>query len=52
MVPCTLEHFQLNNFFPDETSANNYFSKRICPDMDAMKDFWILRNGYTNMTER
>lgn len=52
MVPCTEEHFRLNNFFPDETSSKNYFSKRICPDIEAMKDFWILRNGYTNMTER
>lgn len=51
MVPCTEEMFKANNFVPDKVQTQ-FFNKRICPDTEAMKEFWILRNGYTSSKNR
>ena len=51
MVPCTEEMFKANNFVPDKVQTQ-FFNKRICPDTEAMKEFWILRNGYTSSKDR
>lgn len=51
MIPCTVEMFAKNNYEFDD-KAQEWISKRLCPDIEAMKDYWILRNGYTNGTDR
>ena len=51
MIPCTVEMFNQNNHFPDETSQY-YIGRKICPDMEHIKEFWKLKNGYSNQNER
>ena len=51
MKACTAEMFKANNFEPD-TVQTQFFNKRICPDTEAMKNFQILRNGYTSSKDR
>lgn len=43
--------FKANNFEPDEVQTQ-FFNKRICPDIESMKEFQILRNGYTSSKDR
>ena len=51
MVHCTKEMFESNNY-PIDDATGTFFEKRLCPDPEALKDVWILRNGYSFIKDR
>ena len=48
---CDVKQFRDKGLNPDEAQKKK-FVQRICPDMDHLKDFYRVLNGYTNKTER
>ena len=51
MTRCTPEMYEQRNYNQNETSTFR-FDRRLCPEVDAIKDFWKLKNGYSNEKER
>ena len=48
---CKESDFTANGFDINDENRDSFMS-RFCPDFDAIKDYWRIKNGYTNQTER
>jgi hypothetical protein len=49
LVACTEEMF---NALPDELKIKSVVESRLCPDMESIKDDFVIKNGYSNKKER
>jgi hypothetical protein len=50
MVHCTKEMYENNNYYDFDILEG--FEKNLCPDFDALKDIWKVKNAYVNMKDR
>lgn len=52
LVFCTREMFENNGIdsITDDTAVT--YEKRLCPDTNTIKEFWKVKNGYSNNIDR
>ena len=48
---CSVQQFIDNGYTPSK-DEESIIKERLCPDMEHLGDFYKIKNGYTNRTER
>ena len=48
---CTANDF-IRNKIQINDENREFYEKRICPKYEEISDYWVVKNGYTNMTSR
>ena len=52
MITCTTDMFEKDNNFTLDESQKAAYQTRLCPDANAIKDWWKLKNEYSSMERK